>query len=76
MRDLKLAEREKVLELTNCDFGFVSLFNEGFQPLMDRTILERQFVYGGTGSSEHDLKIKPCDLITLNKAQVEDITEG
>ncbi len=73
--NLKFAEREKVIELTHCDFGFVSLFNEGFRPLFDRSILEREFVYGGTGSSEHDLKIRPGDLIKLNNAQVEDLTD-
>lgn len=74
VKDLRFAEREKVKELTNCDIGYVSLWNDGFQPLFDQTILEREFVYGGTGSPEHDLKLRPDDLVKLTRAQVADIT--
>ncbi len=73
--DLKFAEREKVMELTNCDLGYVSLLNEGLHPLFDASILEREFVYGGTGSPEHDLRIRPADLARLTRARIEDITD-
>ncbi|KKT79051.1 MAG: YbaK/prolyl-tRNA synthetase associated region [Parcubacteria group bacterium GW2011_GWF2_44_8] len=73
--DLRFANREKLKELTNCDIGYVSLYNEGFTPLFDQTISERQFVYGGTGSPEHDLKIQPSELIRLTNARVADITD-
>ncbi len=73
--DLKFATREQVIALTNCDLGYVSLVNAGFRPLFDAGILERQFVYGGTGSPEHDLKIRPEDLVKLTQAQVVDITD-
>ena len=73
--DLKFAAREQVIQLTNCDLGYVSLFNPGFHPLLDATILARPFVYGGTGSPEHDLKIRPADLVQLTGAQVADITD-
>lgn len=73
--DLRFADREKVKELTGCDIGYVSLYNEAFQPLMDATILERTYVYGGTGSPEHDLKIQPKDLALLTNAQTVDIVD-
>mgnify|MGYP001617498518 CR=1 FL=1 len=75
VHNLKFADREKLKELTNCDIGYVSLYNEGFTPLFDETISERSFVYGGTGSPEHDLKIQPSELIKLTSAQVVDITD-
>ena len=75
VKDLRFADREKVKELTKCDIGYVSLLNESFQPIFDDSILERQFVYGGTGSPEHDLKIQPNDLVRLTNAQVENISD-
>lgn len=73
--DLRFAEREKVKELTNCDIGYVSLLNDGFTPLFDESILEREFIWGGTGSPQHDLKVKPQDLVAVTNAQVADITD-
>lgn len=35
VKDLKFTEREKVKELTNCDIGYISLWNDGFKPLLD-----------------------------------------
>jgi len=74
VRNLQLATREKVRELTGSDIGYVSLYNENFKPLMDKTIVEQNIVYGGTGSPKHDLKIKSQDLITLTNARIVDIT--
>jgi prolyl-tRNA editing enzyme YbaK/EbsC (Cys-tRNA(Pro) deacylase) len=73
VHDLAFADREKLKELTQSDIGYVSLYNQGFEPLFDSSILEREYVYGGTGSPEHDLKIKPKDLVTLTNAQIVDI---
>ena len=43
--------------------------------LMDKTILEKEFVYLGTGSPEYDLKISPKDLVSFTKAKAADVIE-
>jgi prolyl-tRNA editing enzyme YbaK/EbsC (Cys-tRNA(Pro) deacylase) len=73
VHNLQFATREKVNELTGCDVDYVSLYHPDFQPLLDATIIERDYVYGGTGSPEHDLKIRPQDLVTLTSATVADL---
>ena len=65
----------EVLQLTGCEVGYVSLYNPDFLMLMDKTILEKEFVYLGTGSPEYDLKISPKDLVSFTKAKAADVIE-
>jgi prolyl-tRNA editing enzyme YbaK/EbsC (Cys-tRNA(Pro) deacylase) len=76
VKNLMLASRKELQDLTGCDIGYVSLYNPGLSPVMDETILEQAQVYGGTGSPEHDLKIAPQELVRLTGAQVADIAES
>jgi prolyl-tRNA editing enzyme YbaK/EbsC (Cys-tRNA(Pro) deacylase) len=75
VKNLCFAHREKIKKLTNCEVGYVSLLNEELESIFDESILEKEFVYGGTGSPRHDLKIRPKDLVKLTNAQVADISD-
>lgn len=75
INNLQLVDRKMLKELTGCDVGYVSLLNENLPTLLDDSVLERNYVYGGTGSPEHDLKITPNNLVRLTSAQVVSISE-
>lgn len=72
---VKFCSRNEVFKLTGCEIGYVSSYNPQLVTLMDETILEKDFVYLGTGSPEYDLKIKPQDLVKFTKAQLADIIQ-
>ena len=72
---LRMCQPKEVLRLTGCEIGYVTPYNPDCTVLMDKTILEKEFVYLGTGSPEYDLKIAPKDLITFTKATVCDVIE-
>lgn len=76
VKNLAFAKRDELRTLTGCDIGYVSLYNPGPSPIMDETILDQEYVYGGTGSPEHDLKITPRNLLQLTQARTADIVEG
>lgn len=71
-KELLLATKEEVLQVTGAPVGATSLVND-LPAIADQTILEQDFIYGGTGSFEHDLKIKPADLIKISGAKLADI---
>jgi prolyl-tRNA editing enzyme YbaK/EbsC (Cys-tRNA(Pro) deacylase) len=76
VKNLAMASRDQLRSLTGCDIGYVSLYNPGLPPIMDATILEQAYVYGGTGSPEHDLKITPMDLVRFTSASIADVVEA
>ena len=69
-----LAKPEEIYNLTGSKIGNVSLINEGLKTLMDKKILENNYVYGGCGINNHTLKIKVTDLIKVTQATIADFT--
>lgn len=70
--EIKLASDQDILQGTGALKGATPLIS-GLPTIMDQTVLEREYVYGGTGSFEHDLKIKPADLKNVTKAESSDL---
>ena len=71
---LCLAKPEEIYNLTGSKIGNVSLINEGLKTLMDKKVLDNEYVYGGCGAPNHTLKIKVIDLIKTTNATVVDFT--
>lgn len=69
---LRMASEEELLKLTGSPKGATPVLS-GLRTIMDETLLERQFVFGGTGSFEHDVKIDPKDLQRITKAREADV---
>jgi tryptophanyl-tRNA synthetase len=72
--NLEMASADEILEQTGGAKGATPMVNHLFT-LMDDSILGREFVYGGTGSFEHDLKIKPQVLQKVTEAVAGDFIE-
>lgn len=72
---VNLCRPSQVLEITQCEVGYVSPHNPTLSIIADETILEKDFIYCGTGSPEYDLKITPQNLIKFTQAKTADITK-
>jgi len=70
INNLTFAEKEKVLEITGCEVGYVSPYNPNLKTYIDESITEQSFIYGGTGSPEYDLKITPSDLVKITNGEL------
>lgn len=73
LKKIRLCNPEEVLKITKCEVGFVSPYNPDLKTLADKTIIEKEYVYMGTGSPEYDLKITPTNLINFTKALLGDV---
>ncbi len=72
---IRLCTPLEVLKSTGCEVGYVSPYNPGMVVVMDKTILEKDTVFLGTGNPEYDLKIRPQDLVSFTEAKVSDVIE-
>ena len=75
LKNVSLATPEQVKQLTGSEVGKVALVNHGLNTIVDERVTEMATIYGGSGESNHTLKISPQDVITLTQAQVFDFTE-
>ena len=75
LKDVSLASKETVLELTGSEVGCVSLVQRELPTLVDRRLLGVGLAYGGCGVPRHTLEIKVSDLVRITQARVFDFTE-
>lgn len=62
----KMADKNEIKERTGYEVGTIPLVGHQLPCLLDRKLLEFDFIYGGTGDICHTLKISPQDIIRLN----------
>ena len=67
----------KAKELGELGFrvGGVPAVGSGLRTFVDMRVLERSFVIGSAGSPYAGIRLKPHDLVCLNKATVADLSE-
>lgn len=73
--NLEFATAEEILSYAGGPKGAAPMLTH-LPTYMDETILERGFVYGGSGSYEHDLKIKANDLKKITNAVSADFIKA
>lgn len=66
IKKLSMASREEVLEQTGFEAGAVPLIGHNMPTVIEKKVLETDYVYGGTGDPYHTLKINPVDLQRIN----------
>jgi len=64
--ELKLMNREKVFGSTGYEAGAIPLVGLGFPCIVDRKILQFDYIFGGSGNPLFTLRISSKDLVTLN----------
>ncbi len=63
---LKLADRKKIEKLTGYQVGAIPLVGVELPCIFDESLLENDFIYGGSGDELFTLKISPADVKRLN----------
>jgi len=73
---LKLAEKEVVLEQTGYPVGSVPPVGHKnkIPVIVDKSLMDYEFGYGGGGSHETLLKIRPSEIVRLTNAKVAPIS--
>lgn len=63
---LKMADRAKIKKLTGYEAGAIPLIGLGLPCLFDSSLLQHDYLYGGSGDALVTLKIAPRDVMRLN----------
>ncbi|HEX3050126.1 MAG TPA: YbaK/EbsC family protein [Aggregatilineaceae bacterium] len=74
LKNIALAQPDRVYELTGAEVGSVSLINPGLPTLIDIRLAD--VVYGGCGFPYHTLRIHRADLIRITEALVFDLADS
>ncbi|MFL0196862.1 aminoacyl-tRNA deacylase [Clostridium sp. WILCCON 0269] len=64
--NVRMATKNEVKELTGFCVGTIPLFGLPFPYIIDKKLLQKLFIYGGTGEEHYTLKVNPNALIKLN----------
>lgn len=75
VKSLNLASPEEVKSEFGFVVGSVGVYHPKLTYYMDKSIFEKEMIYGGTGIDTEDIQIAPKDLQQLSNAQVVDVTE-
>lgn len=66
LNSLRLAKPKEVEKVTGYSVGGVAMIGHGLRTIVDRQLESYDYIYGGTGSPTHTLKIAAADMIRLN----------
>ena len=72
---VRMAKPEEVLKITGYEVGSVPPVGVDIRTIVDRRVLENDYVLGGGGSHNRLLKIDPGKIVEYQKAEVLDVTE-
>lgn len=62
----KMADKTKIQRDIGYQIGAIPLIGHNLPCIIDESILEYDYVFGGSGDELHTLKIAPSDLLRLN----------
>lgn len=66
-KNLTLMDKNEVQGMFQMEVGSIPLVGLDLPTIYDNMILDHEFVYGGCGDFHKTLKIRPRDLIKVNK---------
>jgi prolyl-tRNA editing enzyme YbaK/EbsC (Cys-tRNA(Pro) deacylase) len=72
--DVRLGKAREVEKL-GFEIGGVPAVGSGLRTFVDRKVLAKSYIIGSAGSPYVGIRLKPSDLVRLNKATVADISE-
>ncbi|MBD3363345.1 tryptophan--tRNA ligase [Candidatus Dojkabacteria bacterium] len=72
LKQIQPADTEVIKKKFGFDKGTVSIFHEDLEYVMDKALLEKEYVYSGFGDPEWDIKMRPEDLKKLTNPKVVD----
>ena len=75
VKDLRLATKQELTELTHLPVGAARILIPGVRFLLDQKLFEKEYLYGGAGSFTVTFKYKSEDFKKIPQSIVCDITE-
>ena len=66
-KNVKMAAKERIENDLNMPVGCVPMINLPIPCLIDKELLNYDYIYGGTGDKNLTIKLKPEALVKLNK---------
>ncbi len=74
-KKVKMARAKDIKEL-GFEFGGIPCLGSDLPMIVDKNVMEAEFVVGSAGSPYVGIKIRPMDLVTLNDAEVAHICKA
>jgi len=77
-RDIRLASRERVRDVTGYEVGAIPPFSwqpPGFRTFVDSSLLSEPVLAVGAGQWGHEILLTPSDLVRAASAQYADLTK-
>lgn len=62
----KMADKRMIMQETGYETGALPLIGLELPTLIDKRLLELDYIYGGTGNQHYTLKIAPGDVARMN----------
>jgi tryptophanyl-tRNA synthetase len=70
----KLATKSELKKNFGFDIGAVGIYHPKLNYIMDKSLEEKEYLYGGVGHPEYDVRIRPDELEKMSGAKVADIS--
>lgn len=74
-KDLRLATKQELIELTHLPVGAARVLIPGVRFLLDQKLFEKEYLYGGAGSFAVTFKYRSEDFKKIPDSVVCDVTE-
>lgn len=75
-KNVTMATKDEILDLTGSPIGSVAMINPNLQTLIDSGLKDLDYCYGGCGVENYTLKIGSADLIKITNAKIGDFTKA
>ncbi len=76
VKSLRMATPEEFIALTNLPIGAARVYIPGLKTLIDKKVLEEEYLIGGSGSFECSIQYKTSDLQTIPDSSFADISQN
>lgn len=75
LRDLRFATPEEFTGYTGLTVGAARVYIPNTQTLIDRRVLEKEYLTGGSGRFDCSIKYKTSDIVKIPESMVVDVTQ-
>ncbi len=75
INDLRFATPEEFTEFTGLPLGAARVYTPNAETLIDPKVLEKEYLFGGSGRFNCSIKYKTADLAKIAKSKIVDVTK-
>lgn len=75
VNSLRMANPDEFKELTGLPLGAARVYNPGIKTYVDKKVLDKEYVTGGSGTFTETIKYKTSDLLKIPNSATIDVSE-